>query len=622
MLAKTRVPLHPRGQVHDLSPDPVTVASVSHVSSNGFWMPDGSSTVPCHLQQTKPVYFKSNEAFPGSYFVKLHNDVVSCGTYNYCGAKIPLRHSNLNMPYWREMLTDYHDTDLCDFLEFGWPLGLDPSVELKSTLRNHSSSIQFSDDMDKFIIKQIGAAALSGPFIINPFENICVSPMMTVPKKPSGRRVVIDASFGEGPNSGTPKGDYLGDSYTFNFPKVDEYAEIIRKLGPGCLLWKRDLKNYFLQLMVDPTDFPNMCLVWRNFLFFFTGMMFGFRNSGQAGQRTTTGVVYIFKKNSRDLFQKEFNCLNYSDDLAGAEIGDLAWTAFNYMSQLLISLGLAESLDKAFSPSTCMEYLGVEFDSVAMEKRVTMARVQELDSALDEWLVKIHATKRELQSILHKLLWIVSCVKNSRLFVSRIIAELRRLDKNHHRVKLSNEIRKDFRWFKCFLQTFNGVELIEDGDWSNVDDMEACGDACPASGGAYVGDEYFSRAFPSFLVDEPIHIKEFHVVLLSVKLWGHNWARKKIIIRCDNDAVCDTIFLQKPTDEKMQACLRELLFWQCRFNFSLSVQKIGTKENFLADYISRCTDPLKIDEFFNSHNVPMKKQITVPDDLFLFSGDW
>ena len=192
--------------------------------------------------------------------------------------------------------------------------------------------------------------------------------------------------------------------------------------------------------------------------------MFGFRNSGQAGQRTTTAVVYIFKKNSAESFAQEMNCLNYCDDMAGAENGEFAWTAYYYMSVLLAELGLVESLDKACPPNTTMEYLGVEFNSVTMEKRVTMARVQELDSALDEWLVKIHATKRELQSILHKLLWIVSCVKNSRLFVSRIIAELRRLDKNHHRVKLSNEIRKDFRWFKCFLQTFNGIELIEDSD--------------------------------------------------------------------------------------------------------------------------------------------------------------
>merc|ERR550519_534988 len=106
--------------------------------------------------------------------------------------------------------------------------------------------------MDKFIVKQIDTAALAGPCILSPFDEVCVSPMMTVPKKPDGRRIVIDASFGQGPNAATPKGQYLGDSYQFNFPKIDEYAEIIRVLGPGCLLWKRDLKSYFLQLLVDP----------------------------------------------------------------------------------------------------------------------------------------------------------------------------------------------------------------------------------------------------------------------------------------------------------------------------------------------------------------------------------
>ena len=86
--------------------------------------------------------------------------------------------------------------------------------------------------------------------------------------------------------------------------------------------------------------------------------------------------------------------------------------------------------------------------------------------------------------------------------------------------------------------------------------------------------------------------------------------------------MCDTIFYQKPTDVKMQACLRELLYWQCRYNFSLSVQKIGTKENFIADYISRITDPVKTKEFFMSHNIPVKKLIDVDDDLFHFTGDW
>jgi hypothetical protein len=172
------------------------------------------------------------------------------------------------------------------------------------------------------------------------------------------------------------------------------------------------------------------------------------------------------------------------------------------------------------------------------------------------------------------------------------------------------------------LKTFNGIELIEDSDWLDIDDMAICGDACPSSGGAYNQDEFFCRDFPIFLKEEPIHIKEFLIVLVSVKLWGHLWARKKIIIRCDNDAVCDTIYYQKPTDEKLQACLRELLYWQCRYNFSLAVQKIGTKENFMADFISRCTDIERIDEFFNNHNIPKKHFLCTPDEYFHFSGDW
>ena len=589
----------------------------------GFWLPDGRVTLPCPVQEIKPLYFKGNDSYPWSYFVNLHHYVSTFNTYNYCGAKLPLAHNGLNIKYWRENLADYHDSELCDFLEFGWPLGIDPSVPLNSTLRNHPSSVQFPDFVDKFIKKQIYSNALVGPCIVNPFQSgICISPLMTVPKKPDGRRIVLDATFGDGPNAATPKGEYLGDSYEFNFPKVDQFTEMIRNLGPGCLLWKRDLRNYFLQLMVNPSDYNKMCLVWRNVLFFFAGMMFGFRNSGLAGQRTTTAVVYIFKKNAEIAFNKQFGALNYSDDLAGAEKGLDAWQAFDFMSVVLKNLGLEESIEKALPPSTNMEYLGIEFDTIAMEKRVTPAKLTELDTALDEWLVKVKATKKELQSILHRLLWVVSCVNNSRVFVSRIISELKRLDKNHHRVSLSDDIRKDFRWFKLFLNTFNGVQLIETNAWPDVDLLENCGDACPEAGGAYVGDQYFSRVFPAFLKDEHIHIKEFHVVLVTVKFWGPRWTGKKVVIRCDNDAVCDTVFYQKPTDPKLQECLRELLYWLCRYNCSVSVQKIGTKDNFVADFLSRYTDEEEISEFFGKNNIPKKTRVSISDSYFQFSGAW
>ena len=240
----------------------------------------------------------------------MHNKVIAHNTFNYCGAKIPLDHNGLNIDIWKKKLTNYHDQELLNFLEFGWPLGLDPSIDLDSTLKNHPSSYQFADAVDKFIIKNIANNAIAGPSVLCPFQNdICISPLMTVAKKPDGRRIVFDATFGVlSVNNATPRGEYLGHEYDFSFPKIDQFAEIIRNEGIGCLLWKKDLKNYFLQLMADPFNYNVMCFVWRNVLFFFVAMMFGLRNSGLAGQRTTTAVTYMFKVESANFSGKEFNC--------------------------------------------------------------------------------------------------------------------------------------------------------------------------------------------------------------------------------------------------------------------------------------------------------------------------
>ena len=112
------------------------------------------------------------------------------------------------------------------------------------------------------------------------------------------------------------------------------------------------------------------------------------------------------------------------------------------------------------------------------------------------------------------------------------------------------------------------------------------------------------------------------MVIVSIKLWGPSWAGQKVIIRCDNSAVCDTVFYQKPTDPQLQACLRELLYWQCRYKFSLYVMKIGTKENYVADFLSRFTDSIKIDNFFIENGITIKKRVAMTDDLFLFSSEW
>ena len=59
---------------------------------------------------------------------------------------------------------------------------------------------------------------------------------------------------------------------------------------------------------------------------------------------------------------------------------------------------------------------------------------------------------------------------------------------------------------------------------------------------------------------------------------------------CDNTSVCDTIVYKKPKDPALLSLLREILYVVVTKKFFPVVRKIGTKENEIADHISRRFD--------------------------------
>ena len=59
---------------------------------------------------------------PFPNFLDVHRSVALTGEPNYHVAQIPVFFA-LNIAKWRELLQHYPDNVICDFLEFGWPIG-------------------------------------------------------------------------------------------------------------------------------------------------------------------------------------------------------------------------------------------------------------------------------------------------------------------------------------------------------------------------------------------------------------------------------------------------------------------------------------------------------------------
>lgn len=96
-------------------------------------------------------------------------DVRIKGLPNYLGARIPVP-SNLNIKAWREALQGYHDSIICEYLEYGWPVGYSACALPESTKTNHKSAVDNPAAVSAFIDKECGERAMLGPFTSPPFE--------------------------------------------------------------------------------------------------------------------------------------------------------------------------------------------------------------------------------------------------------------------------------------------------------------------------------------------------------------------------------------------------------------------------------------------------------------------
>ena len=235
----------------------------------------------------------------------------SANTYNFQGARIPLAHSQLNIPKWKELFANYPKADIIDKLEFGFPIGVEKDSDLVPAIKNHRSSYMFYSWVDKFCVKEISKCGLTGPLATVPFADFHTSPMMTAIKKPDKRRVVFDASYGMSLNMSTPKEFYLNEKTEYDFPRLDDFEVLILKVGLGAKMWKRDLERYFLQIPLDPTDYSKTGFIWRCNFFFFVSFMFGLRHSGLAGQNITSAVSWRHRLEGVILYGEEFHNLNY-----------------------------------------------------------------------------------------------------------------------------------------------------------------------------------------------------------------------------------------------------------------------------------------------------------------------
>ena len=555
--------------------------------------------------------------------VQRANDVRRGGYPNVYGARIPAS-SKWSCDTLQDLLKNYDDKEIVEFLKFGWPANRLPNAPKPIvTHKNHESAVMHKNYIFEYIQSELDAGSLIGPFHTIPFTNrVGVSPLSTREKKDGySRRTIMDLSYPKGGsvNDHIPKNSYLGIKISLVYPTVDDLAKQLKKLGRGALMWKRDLKRWFRQIPLDPMDVELFGFTWEGLYYFDLVLVMGHRAAPYIAQRITNALNHIHTCTG-------FFLLNYIDDFIGAEVGQKAWDSYHKMADLLHKVGAEESTSKAVDPNPVVEFLGVLFNAQAQTMSVTPERLQELKELTESWLNSNTGsfTRKQLESLIGKLQFVAACVRPGRVFISRLLNKLRGLNSTGN-YDMDSQVLKDMYWWYKFLPTYNGVSILWPEQCLNPDQCIASDASGVGAGGICWGVGYFRVRFPQHLKNTNIAHLEMWGVIISIRVWGHRLRGKKVVIKCDNDSVCHVVNHGRSRDLFLQAAMREIVFLCATYELEVRCQHISGVSNRIPDHLSRWwardrgTHRRKFREYSQDSSL---KRVYIQSSMFKFTHDW
>lgn len=523
----------------------------------------------------------ARKSFP--VFCDMYSKIKATAKPNCFGAKIPLA-SDLVIPAWRRNLVGYHDTLLCDYLEFGWPLGYHGNSSPETTDKNHPSGEAFLPQIEEFIAKELQHKAVLGPFHHPPFEPwVRCSPIMTRPKRDSEqRRVILDLSYPKGSavNDGIEINNHFGQDISYTLPTIADLAQKLTTQGTGAFLWKADLSRAYRQLRADPLDAPLLGLKVGADTYIDLCPPFGCRSSAAICQRMANALVYIMGK-------KGFHILAYLDDFGACFASQRqARDSFKAFQDLTKELGLSLATQKSVPPTHEMEWLGYTVNSNAMSITIPPKKLNEVLQDCRNWLDKTRANKQTIQSMVGRLVYVSNCVLPGRKFISRILGTLRAMG-DREWTTLTKEFKADLRWFIGYAEKANGLCLIN--PFRPVFNIEC--DASLLGAGGNSGSQCYQWVFSTAHLKTytAIHHLEAINVVVAIRTLIPSQSSAPLLINIwtDNSASAWALQTGRTKDQVLAACAREIWLIASISNHTIAINHKPGVDIPLADALSR-----------------------------------
>ena len=517
--------------------------------------------------------------------------------------------SPLNVELWSYYLVDsaYEDTSyILDGIFNGFSLGVIDG-ETSSAKRNCPSAYSMPETIDKYLEKELAEGTVAGPFSQPPFENTHLNRFGVIPKSQPGEwRLITDLSF--------PKGRSVNDlipdcNSTVSYEGIPEAITAIMRVGQGAMLAKFDIKRAYRLLPVSENHRRFLGMFWKGFFYIDLALPFGLRSAPKIFTRFADALQWICSKEGDIAYIQ-----HYLDDflLIGPAGSDKCKVDLAKCLDLCSQLGVPIAKEKTVGPTTKLTFLGFELDSIGQELRLPVSKIVRVREALSVWTTRRSGTQRELLALVGLLQHCCQALVHARPFLRRLINKAHSVSELHYHIDLSSWERDDLKWWSKLLRCWNGKSLFFFPTWECAPDVSITSDAAGSMGfAAVMGSSWFAGKWPSESHTLSIAVKELIPIVLAAHIWGHEWSRKRILFKCDNQAVVSCLKYGSCRDRHLAFLLRDLAIKAITSSFTYSAVHIPGCRNQQADALSR----FQFQKFFQDAPDAATTSLQVPDAL-------
>ena len=486
-------------------------------------------------------------------------------------------------------LAEHPDNSQTSYLLSGLRQGFDTGIktlpEISFECKNLLSARSQPECVKKLINNEVEKGYLCGPFHEIPFENFRINPIGVAEGKYSKKkRLIVDLSAPHDDELNPSLNDLIDkEEFSLNYVTIDDAIDLIKLQGQGSWL----IKTYitFKNIPISPKLWPFHGIKWDNKYYFYKQLVFGSRSSPKIFDNISQAVCWIATNN-----YGIDNILHLLDDFLVIEppCANAVETKETFLS-IFENLGIPLSSKKTEGPSNIIEYLGIFLDTIKMEARLPLEKVNRICNIIDSFRNRVKCTKREILSLLGHMNFACRVILPGRSFVSHLIALSTKVKKLHHRIQLNEECRLDLEMWYKFLQGWNGISFFIVDNISQAADLQLYTDATLTSFGGFYQNKWFQGDFPCELIEEQTSMAlfELYPIVMACALWGHEWQRKRILFHCDNMATVDIISKGRSKVKSIMKLMRKLTFLAALNNYVIHAKHIEGIRNNIADSISR-----------------------------------